>query len=106
MQTEDIAVRLPAPVAAEAFALNLLNLADQLDDESIASAAVEPPASVPDPAADSSTSPTQEAGTSGQGELDAYEPPALDAQVCLRAFPVLNPRCHREIGRASCRERV
>ena len=95
MQTEDIAVRLPAPVAAEAFALNLLNLADQLDDESIASAAVEPPASVPDPAADSSTSPTQEAGTSIPAELDSYEPPALDAQVCLRAFPVLNPRCHR-----------
>ena len=95
MQTEDVAVRLPAPVAAEAFALNLLNLADRLDDASMASATVEPPAPVPDPAAASSMSPTQEASTSSPGELDSYEPPALDAQACLRAFPVLNPRCHR-----------
>lgn len=100
-------VGMSTPVAAEHFALDLMNLADQLDESSSTQGAVAPTAGDPGPAADSATSPAPEAATTAStpattlgapadaGELDSYEPPALDAQACLRTFPVLNPRCHR-----------
>ena len=93
-------VLMSTPVAAEHFALDLMNLADRLDEGASTQAAVEPTAGDPGLAGDSSTSPASEAATAtplapaDPGELE-YEPPALDAQACLRTFPVLNPRCHR-----------
>ena len=90
MPIEEAALSAPA-MAAEDFALNLLNLADQLDETASPPPAAETTGGVSDSTAQE-TSP--QAAISDPGELDSYEPPALDAQACLRTFPVLNPRCH------------
>ena len=94
MPIEEAALSIPAPIAAEDFALNLLNLADQLDEASSPLPAAEPPGSAANPSSDSPQEPSQQALIQDPDELEAYEPPALDAQACLRTFPVLNPRCH------------
>ena len=75
-----------ASTEVETFAQNLLHLADQLDA---------PAEAEPEPPAEPVTEPVTEPIT-GTGDPAAYEPPALDADICRRAFPVLNPQCRRE----------
>lgn len=88
------------PETVEAFAHNLLNLADELDRgqaDSSATAKVEADAELP----------AGMAGWEGAVEnpeslvlepdpAESYEPPALDPRACLRTFPVLNPLCRSE----------
>ncbi len=88
------------PETAEAFAHNLLNLADELDR---VTAGTSPESEGPE--AESVAVETAEVEGSVKGEAsqvlepdppESYEPPALDSQACLRTFPVLNPLCRSE----------
>lgn len=84
------------PETLEAFAHNLLNLADELDGVSPTPAAHEEPAAA---VVEQTVEPVASQGTQPEAEPDpveSYEPPALDRQACLRTFPVLNPLCRSE----------
>lgn len=97
MQTQEVS----SPVVPQDFALNLLNLAGQLDDISSVPALGPQPESQPEPPPEPMAA-GNDLGEPAAGENspaqveDSYEPPALDRPACLRTFPVLNPRCHRE----------
>jgi Mrp family chromosome partitioning ATPase len=92
-ETTGIPVSSAEPsMISEAFALNLLNLAGNLDGNPTEPAAVfeaprpEPPAPAVGPPA-----PQHETASDEQ-----YQPPALDPLACLRTFVVLDPDCRQE----------